>query len=79
MHEIVYRNILKYMYGGVLVIDLEGSVVTMNAAAERILELSQDDIRARPFAELFLDDRRNDDFCQAVLDAIYDRDKAHSG
>ena len=47
MHEIVYRNILKYMYGGVLVIDLEGSVVTMNAAAERILELSQDDIRAR--------------------------------
>ena len=55
MHEIVYRNILKYMYGGVLVIDLEGSVVTMNAAAERILELSQDDIRARPFAELFLD------------------------
>jgi len=76
--DVVHRNILRYMHGGVLTIGMAGEVIACNPNAEEILGIPQAELRTLPLAELFLSDRRNDDFYQAILDAIYDRRRSHS-
>ncbi|WP_439814131.1 diguanylate cyclase domain-containing protein [Zavarzinia sp. CC-PAN008] len=75
---VVYRNILQYMEGGVVTIDLEGTVTTFNPGAERLCALSASEILGKPFAATFLEREGTDAFVQAVLDAIYERDSTHS-
>jgi len=75
---LIYENILTYMHGGVMSLDLNGRVTTFNPGAEQILGLAADAVIGLPFAALFFDDSRNDAFTQAVLDAIYATDVSHT-
>lgn len=75
---LIYENILTYMHGGVMSLDLHGRVTTFNPGAERILGLAADAVIGLPFAALFFDDGRNDAFSQAVLDAVYQSDASHT-
>ena len=76
--DAVYRNILHYMHGGVVTIDLLGVITNFNPAASRILGLDPEGVIGRSFAECFLEDSRNDAFSQSFLDAIYRGDSVHS-
>lgn len=68
--DIFAGRVLTDMRDGVMVIDRTGRVVTFNTAAERILGLPRKDVAEANFAEVFLMLEHNDDFNQAVLDAI---------
>ena len=69
-------RVLTDMQDGVMVIDRTGRLVTFNDAAQRILGLSRADLAEATFAEVFLVLEQNDEFNQAVLDAIYNQSVA---
>ena len=68
----IYRNILDNMSDGVMTVDRDGRVTTLNPAACGLLELEREEILGRAFGEVFLSAEGMDDFSQAVLDAVYD-------
>ncbi len=70
-------RILADMRDGVLSIDLTGKIITFNPAAQRMLGMTADDVADKSFGEVFLEFDSNDDFNQAVLDAIYDASTTH--
>lgn len=76
--DILFTRILEFMQGGVLALDRRGHVRAFNPAAERMLGLSPERAGAHPFATVLFDDPANDDFAQALLDAVYDADTRHS-
>lgn len=69
--EIFASRVLADMQDGVLVVDRSGQIITFNAAAQRILGLSADEVGASSFGEVFLTLEHNDAFNQAILDAVY--------
>lgn len=74
----IYRIILHNMSDGVMTaLQKTGQIVVFNAAAEQILGLQADDVLDRHFGDVFLHRQENDDFNQAVLDAVYERSKTH--
>jgi len=75
--EIIYKNILENMTDGVMTISLDGCIITLNRAAEKILNLKRDDVLDRPFGEVFLTMEGNDAFNQTVLNAVYDEAVTH--
>lgn len=77
-HEIVYRNILENMRDGVMTIGMEGTIITFNSAAETILNLKSADVVDRTFGEVFLVMEENDEFNQAVLNAVYESAMVHN-
>ena len=72
--DIVFRNILESMSDGVMTIGLDGTVMTFNAAAEKILGLESQAVLGHSFAEVFLAQEGNDQFNQTILNAVYDAD-----
>lgn len=72
-----YRNILENMRDGVMSLDLNGMIVTFNAAAENILGLPRDEVLGEAFAGVFLLIDGSDDFVQSVLDAITQSSVVH--
>ena len=66
-----YKNILDNMGDGVMTVDRDGRVTTLNPAACRLLEIERDGVLGRAFGEVFLAAKGLDDFSQAVLDAVY--------
>jgi diguanylate cyclase (GGDEF)-like protein/PAS domain S-box-containing protein len=74
----VANEILSHMHGGVLSLDMQGRIITFNPSAERIFRVHAEQVIGRLFAEIFMADNRNDDFCQTVLDAIYQTESIHS-
>lgn len=74
----VANKILSHMHGGVLSLDMQGRIITFNPSAERIFRVHAEQVIGRLFAEIFMADDRNDDFCQTVLDAIYQTESIHS-
>lgn len=78
--EIVPR-ILRDMNDGVLVLDRQGKILYLNEQGRKMLKESRD-IAGQSYAAAFLGDDaegKNDDFHQFVLDAVYDKEHAHSG
>lgn len=69
-------RVLTDMQDGVMVIDRTGKLVTFNGAAQRILGLARIDMAEATFAEVFLLLEHNDEFNQAVLDAVYEQSVA---
>ncbi len=71
--EIVfYKNIIDNMQEGVMTLDLKGKITMFNDAAAMILGLSQEEIIHQPFGMAFMMEMEgNDDFNQAILDAVY--------
>jgi HlyD family secretion protein len=68
----IHRNILENLTDGVMTIRTDGTIMTFNKAAERILGLAQEDVAGRLYSEVFLGGEENDEFNQAVLDAVHE-------
>lgn len=75
---IIYKSILENMSDGVMTLNLKGKIITFNNAAAGILGLKRKDVLGKGFAEIFFQYDGNDEFNQAVLDAIYDAHVGHA-
>lgn len=70
--EIVfYKNIIENMQEGVMTLDLKGKITMFNDAAAMILGLAREEILDQPFGMAFMMVEGNDEFNQAILDAVY--------
>ena len=76
-NELIASRILADMRDGVMSIDRHGTLITVNQAAERILGLSAQTIEGKSFGEVFFDMESNDEFNQAILDAVYESAVGH--
>ncbi|MDO4562710.1 MAG: adenylate/guanylate cyclase domain-containing protein [Clostridia bacterium] len=73
----IYKSIVKDMTEGVLTINMQGRITSINAASNRILSL-EEDICGMPFAQVFFKHEENDAFNQTILNAVYERTVAHN-
>jgi len=74
----LYENILVNMADGVICLDLEGRIITFNAAAGQILGMVPETVVGRLYAEIFFSTQQLDDFNELVLKAIYEAETTHS-
>lgn len=77
LHSLFLENILKNMSEGIMVIGFDGVIKFVNKSAFSILGLKENATIGKKFASLFFENELNDDFSQAVLDSIYDRNREH--
>ncbi len=75
---LISKSILENMADGVMTIDLKGNIITFNPAAAQILGRRSEDVLGRSFGEVFFGEEGNDEFNQAVLDAIYESSITHN-
>ena len=75
--NLVYRNIVEHMSGGVMTIDPGGTVMTFNAAAARLLAFDATDVLGRVLAEVFLTEEGLDEFTEAIVAAVYEKEIGH--
>lgn len=73
----VFQHIIENMHDGVLTVDFSGTITTVNAAAETILEIHKEDLLGKKYSDIFVRYPENDDFNQTVLDAIYESSMSH--
>jgi PAS domain S-box-containing protein len=76
--SLIYEKILADMRDGVATIDLQGRIITFNAAAGRILGLDPQATVGQSFGEVFLMEESFDDFNEVVLKAVYENEATHS-
>jgi PAS domain S-box-containing protein len=79
-NELIPR-ILRDVDDGVLALDKQGRITYVNLQSQTLLGLSDLDV-GKSYAEVFFSDKNdsvNDAFHQFVLDAVYDKEKKHSG
>ena len=76
-NELIASRILADMRDGVMSIDRQGNLITVNQSAERILGLSAQSIVGKTFGEVFFTMESNDEFNQAILDAVYESAIGH--
>ena len=75
----IVPRILRDMNDGVLVLDPHGTILYVNEKAQELLG-TEDALAGKKFAAAFLDtDEENDEFNQFILDAVYQKEKTHSG
>lgn len=67
----IRTHILRDMSEGMLVVDLGGTIRSVNPAALAIFACAEEDLLGRPFAACFFEYPENDEFNQTVLDAVY--------
>ena len=70
------KNLGPYVFGdiadGVLLLSSDGTIAYMNKSAQAILNIAADQLGSSlPGTWLQQTDTRNDDLCQAILDALY--------
>ena len=75
--DLFYRTVLNNVASGVLSIDSRGVVTSFNAAASEIVGLPGETVVGRTFAEVLQDLEGGDEFCDVILDAVYDSSVAH--
>ncbi|MBE7003253.1 MAG: PAS domain-containing protein [Ruminococcaceae bacterium] len=75
--ELMRQSIIRDMSEGVMTIGFDGIITFLNPAALAILGREENDLLGKRFGSCFFDDERNDGFTQAILDAVYDRARAH--
>ena len=76
-NDLIRESIIRDMTEGVVVLGLDGSIQTLNPAAERILGKSAQQLMGKKIAAAFYEYSENDAFNQAVLDAVYDPASMH--
>ncbi len=74
---VLESRILAGVSEGILLIGFNGKVVFANETAINILGIPADKLIGSLFASLFFEDSDNDEFSQAVLECVYDREKQH--
>ena len=80
IQEIIPR-ILRDMSDGVLVLDMQGNVLYLNQQGQALLGAERNCTGLKYTAAFWEQDTdgQNDAFHQFVLDAVYDKEHAHSG
>jgi len=71
-------NIVENISEGIISISSDGVVSYANRAAYMILGVPEGEMTGRNFAAMVMEHPENDEFVQAVLDAIYDKEKTHN-
>lgn len=74
----IYEKILAHMRDGVVTVDLQGRIITFNAAAGQILGCDAEAAVGQLYAEIFFGDEAFDAFNEVVLKAIYEAETTHS-
>lgn len=75
--QFIQRSIIRDMSEGVLSIGMDGKITTLNKAACRMLGVNEDAV-GKSFAGVFFSLGENDDFIQAILDAVYQNTVSHN-
>ena len=75
--DVVQDYILHDMSEGIIAIGFDSFISFMNPSAGKMLGRQSEDLVGKSFVDAFFDDDLNDEFTQAVCDAIYDREKTH--
>jgi len=73
MRNIIFQHILESIPVGLLVIDSNGEVVTVNRAASSIVGRPKEFMEGRGWGEIFFESGENDAFNQVFLDVIQER------
>ena len=73
----IYQTIVSDMSEGLMVIGFDGVITHLNSAAEVILDKKAEKLIGKKFAKCFFLYEENDQFNQAILDAIYDKTTSH--
>jgi len=69
----LHEHILESMDNGVIALDFEGKIITFNAAATRILDISAEEAVGRYYPEVFFEYEGNDEFNDVLINVIYTR------
>lgn len=75
--EVIQKHILSDISEGIMLIGFNGFILYTNATASKILGIPEEELSGKSFAALFFNDPENDEFSQAVIDSIYDRERQH--
>lgn len=71
----LYEEIVQNMQEGVMVIGMNGEIVMLNPAAQRILGVAPEDI-GKSYGAVFFMQEENDLFNEIILNTIYEKTKA---
>ncbi len=77
---LIYKNVLQNMQDGVLAISSQGTVITLNVAAAKILMIDDKKYIGEHFTKIFSElllEPRNDALNDAILSAIYESTITH--
>jgi len=75
--EVIRSRILSDITEGIMLISFNGFIMYCNAKAAKILGIPEKEMVGHSFASLFFGKPENDEFSQAVIDSIYDRERPH--
>ena len=75
--EVIRKRILTDISEGIMLIGFNGFILYANTTASKILGIPENEMAGQSFASLFFGKPENDEFCQAVIDSIYDRERQH--
>jgi PAS domain S-box-containing protein len=70
---VILQNMLENLPVGLMVIDGNGEIITINRSASEILGHSLDAFEGKGWGELFIEGQKNRDFNQVIVDIIWDR------
>lgn len=70
----LYKEIVNNALEGIMVLSMNGRITMLNPAAEQMLGLSEEDI-GDTFINVFLTREGTDDFNEAILASIYEKEK----
>jgi PAS domain S-box-containing protein len=69
--EPIEKLILRSMNEGVITLECNGDVFTINPAALRILDFTEEELRGKHFQEVFSGDQENNDFFQLLVNMFH--------
>ncbi len=70
----LYKEIVNNALEGIMVLSMNGKITMLNPAAKQMLGLSEEDI-GNTFINVFLTREGTDDFNEAILASIYEKEK----
>ncbi len=73
--DIVFLNLLDDMSDGIFIIGYDGKVRIENAAASQILDFNDEKLSGKTIMDLLVDNNKNDEFFQCIIDAVLRRKK----
>ena len=70
---LLHRSVLESMTEGVMTVTADGRIGVLNPAASQLLGLAAEEVRGEPFGETFLQHDGLEEFNDAVLASVYDK------
>ena len=71
----IYKNLIDNMSDGILIIGFDGKIRLDNKNTAKILGLSEDSLCDKTVASLIMENPKNDDFFECIIDSIYTKEK----